>query len=80
MTRDQHFYATRHFSNTSKEKLREYAEQTHQKQRSPELKKAWAEQQIIKEKYAVNIPVRIIASEYKVPVRAVYRIISRGDM
>lgn len=77
MTRDSHFYATRHFSSIPKQQITEIARKGGETRRSPELQKAWNEEARIKNMRAIKIPVKQIASEYKIPVRACYRILGK---
>lgn len=60
----------------SKEKINEARLKGLETRRSPELKKAWAEQQKIRDLYVSGVEPREIAKQYKIDTRACNRIIN----
>ncbi len=68
--------SNKHFSTISREQLDEYRRQGHEKRRSPQLKEAQADRQIIRELYEEGVNVKLIAKKYGIHRRQIYRLIN----
>lgn len=66
-----------YFKTASKEQILEAQRKATEKQRSPELKKAWADSQKIWDLYVSGVEVNQIKDQYKIGQRACYRILKQ---
>lgn len=64
----------------SKTQLREYGLMSAQSRRSPQLKKAYAEKELIKQRHENGEWPRSLAKEYDIPLRAIYRVIKDAEV
>jgi hypothetical protein len=69
----------RPFYLASKPQLRQYAQKSAENRRTPELKKAWQDQETIRQRCASGEWASDLAKEYGIKVRQVYRILKGNE-
>lgn len=67
----------RPFHSASKEQFKEYARLSANSRRTPELKKAWEDRELIIQRNKNGEWASDLAVEYKIPKRAMYRILEK---